>query len=473
MDRRAEIPPGLPRHHPTVSYWQDPPDPICDLRSTEQLPAQADFVVIGSGISGATIAFNILEQRPHASVVILEARQACSGATGRNGGHQKPRFYRSFLSILASHGLDEALKMGRLEYNCFKAENDFIHRHGIDCDQHSTTTLDVIYEQEEWDYAVKSLSAMAMKMEPGEGAATYKLHDAEHTRRDLLCPDAVGAVEYEAGSIRAYAFVIGILKLALSKDLNLQTNTPAEAISPEKSANGQWTVRTSRGDIKSSKVIMATNGYSAHLYHKLQGIVVPLRGQVQAQRPGKDMPQKGLRNTYSMVYSTGYEYMISQQPGSKNEGDLIMGGGLRQAKDEGLYEYGETDDTSLNPIISKHLRECTPAYFRDSWGQDNEEGRVRMEWTGIMGYTPDGFPLIGKMPGEDGLYVSAAFQGHGMVLSFLCARALTEILLGNDGKELDSWFPRSFRITEERLTQRFEGQKDVLRPSDLELKSRL
>lgn len=85
MEKRASIPVSLPRDNPTVSYWQDPPDEIADLRSTSQLPQTADVVVIGSGISGAAIAHNILLRAPDAKIVLLEARQACSGATGRNG----------------------------------------------------------------------------------------------------------------------------------------------------------------------------------------------------------------------------------------------------------------------------------------------------------------------------------------------------------------------------------------------------
>lgn len=85
MEERAKVPPGLPREHPTISYWQDPPDSIADLRSTAALPPFADYVVIGSGISGACIALNLLIAKPKAEVVMLEARSASSGATGRNG----------------------------------------------------------------------------------------------------------------------------------------------------------------------------------------------------------------------------------------------------------------------------------------------------------------------------------------------------------------------------------------------------
>ena len=85
MDQRAQIPPGLPERDATISCWQDPPDPIANLRSTENLPHKSDYIVVGSGISGSCIANNLLLRRPGAEVLMLEARTACSGATGRNG----------------------------------------------------------------------------------------------------------------------------------------------------------------------------------------------------------------------------------------------------------------------------------------------------------------------------------------------------------------------------------------------------
>ena len=85
MEDRGSIPPSLPRPNPTISYWQDPPDEIADLRSTVDLPNVADIVVIGSGISGSCISNKLLQALPGSKVVMLEARQAASGASGRNG----------------------------------------------------------------------------------------------------------------------------------------------------------------------------------------------------------------------------------------------------------------------------------------------------------------------------------------------------------------------------------------------------
>jgi hypothetical protein len=89
MDSRARIPVSLPHPNPTTSYWQDPPDTeLSDFTTSEALPEDViDTVIIGSGFTGTSIAWNLLQNGRAAklSVVMVEARQACSGATGRNG----------------------------------------------------------------------------------------------------------------------------------------------------------------------------------------------------------------------------------------------------------------------------------------------------------------------------------------------------------------------------------------------------
>jgi monoamine oxidase len=74
----------LPCENPTQAYWQEPPADISDVRSTQSLPERVDVIVVGSGITGAAVAWHLL-QNVSQSMVMLEARQACSGATGRNG----------------------------------------------------------------------------------------------------------------------------------------------------------------------------------------------------------------------------------------------------------------------------------------------------------------------------------------------------------------------------------------------------
>jgi choline dehydrogenase-like flavoprotein len=88
---RLGQPAGLPTPNSSNSFWHSEPSKLLlGHRSTRDLPATADVVIIGSGITGASIARHLLKRDGSASdgtsrpnVVMLEAREACWGATGR------------------------------------------------------------------------------------------------------------------------------------------------------------------------------------------------------------------------------------------------------------------------------------------------------------------------------------------------------------------------------------------------------
>lgn len=80
---------GLPSKQSSASFWHsEPSEFLLGHRTTPDLPEQADIVIVGSGITGASAARFLAEDEraKGLSVVMLEAREACWGATGRNGG---------------------------------------------------------------------------------------------------------------------------------------------------------------------------------------------------------------------------------------------------------------------------------------------------------------------------------------------------------------------------------------------------
>ncbi len=84
--------PGIPISNPSQSYWLKYPSTVSKhgFGPDVVVPEYADIVIIGSGITGTSIARTILDhdaknrgsKRP-LQVVMLDARDACSGATGR------------------------------------------------------------------------------------------------------------------------------------------------------------------------------------------------------------------------------------------------------------------------------------------------------------------------------------------------------------------------------------------------------
>lgn len=123
--QRVYAGPFSPVENPTVSYWmQNPPFPeIGDIQ--DDLPAEADVVIIGSGITGAAAAKTVLELSSAAAassspakapqVVVLEARQLCSGATARNGGHIKCAPHEEFARLRRTLGEEKARKIVRMQ----------------------------------------------------------------------------------------------------------------------------------------------------------------------------------------------------------------------------------------------------------------------------------------------------------------------------------------------------------------------
>lgn len=153
------------------SYWRKQVGPIDNHRSTEHLPTQVDVVIVGAGYAGASIVHHIVEEcvrrdRPLPSILILEAREACSGATGRNGtyhmpsriqfniaradsgnlgGHLKPDPLSRAASVLETHGKAVAEHVATFESRQVDAIKELVQRENCDCDFEETRVTDVCF----------------------------------------------------------------------------------------------------------------------------------------------------------------------------------------------------------------------------------------------------------------------------------------------------------------------------------------
>ena len=140
-----------------------------------------------------------------------------------------------------------------------------------------------------------------------------------------------------------------------------------------------------------------------------------------------------------------------------------------------LSRYGETDDSDLEPSIQKYLRECTPRFFGENWGRDHDAGRIKKEWSGIMGASVDGLPYVGAVPDvAPGLWMSCSFNGQCMVWCLKSAEALVGMVVGDEAelKVIRHWFPQSSVVTAERMRAKFTGRKDLRAPGEAEFGER-
>jgi cation diffusion facilitator CzcD-associated flavoprotein CzcO len=87
------MPATFPVDNGMTSFWRTELHFLDSYRSTETLPETSDIVIIGAGYAGVSTAYHCMRLSKSSSVakpsvVILEARQTCSGATGRNGKYR-------------------------------------------------------------------------------------------------------------------------------------------------------------------------------------------------------------------------------------------------------------------------------------------------------------------------------------------------------------------------------------------------
>ena len=67
--------------------------------------------------------------------------------------------------------------------------------------------------------------------------------------------------------------------------------------------------------------------------------------------------------------------------------------------------------------------------------------RVDHRWAGIFGMVFDFLPVVGRVPGRDGLWVAGGYSGHGNVLGFACGRLVARAVLGERDPLLDLFEP--------------------------------
>ncbi|KAG6013263.1 hypothetical protein E4U43_007412 [Claviceps pusilla] len=447
--------PNLPHPCPTTPIWQIPPDPLAKHRTTVSLPThEHDYIIIGSGISGAAIAYKLLERNPQLSVLMLEARTAASGASGRNGGHCRAGYWLNYLRYIDTVGEDEALKIDALEEANVADIAAFVAEHRVDCDFEEVETADIYHTEAAWAQLLRVVDARAevARRRPDEASRTpRRVLNGDAARQHTGMPRAIGAVTWRAYTQNPYRLVCAMLQLCLKRGLNLQTTTPALRIREHTGEHHHyWSVDTPRGALRAKNVVLATNGYSNHLHRALAdtAILTPGRSQATAIEPGSRISLDKLSHR-----SAGLNDISSGDYTIFREGprQIVYGGGKTYSE---TRERGITDDSVVHEGIAAHLHTSLRRLFNETrWGHD---GAVLKDWTGITGYTNDTFPLVGGTPGQKGLWMSVGFNGHGMALTFRSAEALVQLMTTGHAPD---WLPKCFRA--ERAWD--QGEKAALR----------
>lgn len=311
MTKASEIRSRLPWPTSTTSYWRAHPLPLDDYQSTPDLPDVVDVAIIGGGMSGTCTAYHILKDNPNPpSVVILEARQACLGATGRNGGHSKCSSV-TMANLSKNRGLQVAAEWAAFHRATQDGLKACAERENIDCELYVTRSFDVFLDQDQADDMEAKLQTLIE-----EGVSWMKdiqFLKGPHVERLTGVRGAKAATSVRATSFWPYKFVVSLLQRCIEMGLNLQTHTAVTKLSrdPESGLTG---LGTPRGEVRAKKVVFATNAYVSALLSRYKDVIVPGRGtacHITAKSPD-DMPV--LTNTYNIHHSpSSVEYLTPAQ----------------------------------------------------------------------------------------------------------------------------------------------------------------
>ncbi|RAL07393.1 NAD(P)/FAD-dependent oxidoreductase [Aspergillus homomorphus CBS 101889] len=490
---RAFADPGLPAPRGMPSFWlQEPPFLELATAQSASLAPEAEVVIIGSGITGTSIARTLLANastrksssavtRP--AVVMLDSREACHGATGRNGGHILETA-EEFSYFEATYGVEAAIKTMRFRLAHLTELLRVAEEYGVSeiAQARRVEFLSVHFDEAKWAETVRSIRRLKECM-PAE-TAEWKIFEKDAIPKEFhLAPHARGIIAGPAGAMWPYRFVTGMLARLCeqhSNDLLIETRTPVTEIHAHAATDAglRYAVTTPRGTIRARHVVHCTNAHVGHLVPGLRGRIYPIQGTMTAQKPGRDFPPQGTRHSWLFNYERGFDY-LTQLPAagaaaSETANKMMLGGGFAQHEDRGVLALGVASDERVPADTLGHLRGALRRVFDwENWGDeaiDGGDGGIEAAWTGNMGFSADGYPWIGRLPvsatsrGENEVigdvhgaeWLSCAFSGEGMVQAWLCGKAVGLMVLAHDGRlageQTDlSWVPEQMLVTEERI----------------------
>lgn len=441
--------PSAPLPEPCLSYWQRTTRafPHLNRNHNAPLPSRKRYVIVGSGLSGALSAFELTENGVQGEdIIILEAREAASGASSRNAGHVRPDAFRGFKRYSSLHGQDQALKVIANERLVLDRIGEFVRKHHIECDFNLTTTFDVCLTAEFAAYEAETF--MSFKNAGGD-VSHVNFFEGEEARKRTGVNKTVAAYEWPAASIHPARLTHWLLDTVINRGVSLFTHCPVSKVERSPAVDEkEWQVRTPRGTVTTPTVIHCTNAYASLLLPSLNSYLAPNRAQAHSLVASNTFSgSKTLTNTLSLRYSLNHFYSLIQCPG---DGTLILGVSRTNPtlSAETLRGIVTFDDGGYNEDVFTDVLKQWNVLFP---GEDANRDNLDHAWTGIIGVTDDSIPFVGPLENLDGQWICAGFGGHGMARIFNCAPGVVKLILGSDWS--DTALPECFQLTTRRVAK--------------------
>ena len=375
----------------------------------------ADVCVVGAGYTGLWTAYHLLAREPSLRVVVVEARIAGFGASGRNGGWCSALFPASTAALARTHGREAALAMRRAMTGTVAEIGAVARAEGIACDWMLGGTVRLARTPVQ----LRRARAEAQEDAAFDGVDGVRLLDAEAARAHVGATDVLGGTfTPHCARIQPARLVRGLARAVERRGGLIAERTAALRI--EGAALGRDArVVTDRGVVRARHVVRATEAWTATLPGSRRA-VVPVYSLVVATEP---LPAAFWERAGLAAGQTFSDHRNLIVYGQRTADDRMVFGG-RGAP----YHYGSRIEPGFDrePAVFAGLREAVTRMFPDLRGH-----AFTHSWGGPLGIARDWRASVG-LDAATGIGWAGGYVGDGVGTSNLAGRTLADLLLGRD-----------------------------------------
>jgi len=250
-------------------YWYDDADEP-DSNPTLVRTESCDLCIVGGGYTGLWTAIIAKERDPSRDVILIDAHEVGSAASGRNGG---------FMDSSLTHGVANAQQrfpnevnvLEELGLNNLNEIESAIRRYNIDCDYERTGAIDVATSSHPASYLAELRDDYQQLRSLGQSVEWL---DQETLRSQVHSPTYSGGLwRKDRAALIDPARLAWGLKTA-AESLGVRIYEDSKAISIEKDGVGVL-VDTPLGRVRAGKVALGTNAFKP-LLKRLGHYVAPV-----------------------------------------------------------------------------------------------------------------------------------------------------------------------------------------------------
>jgi sarcosine oxidase subunit beta len=365
------------------------------LEGSAPLPDRAEIAIVGGGVIGLAIAYN-LARRGLTDVVVIERGYLAEGASGRNGGGIRQQWSTE------------------LNIRLMQESVDLCRRFAVDLG------VNVWFRQGGYLFLARNAKEVArleknIAIQNRCGVATRML-EPEKAREivpELDLTGIVGAAYNPTdGILFPWPFLWGYARQAAAHGVRIFTQTPVAGLELQK--GGGYLVHTPRGVVRARRVINATGAWSPKLGAMI-GVSIPtfpIRHEICSSEPLKPFLRPMVSELSSGLYCS-----------QSMRGEIV--GGVTIPGHDSTYSRGST--LEFLATYARRLVRLMPILG---------EIKILRQWAGPYDQSPDGNPILGAAPDHPDFFLACGFVGHGFMMAPILGKLYSEWLTGGDPHEI-------------------------------------